>query len=246
MWIVLVSWLAQQAAARPLDLTDPSPRWIEVHFEVSPADEPGSLDQEWSAPRPGYLEPDPGSSPVALRIRIPADQIESHLRSIGTDAIVGSFSEFVWTLDPETGHVLEAAMTGRVRERLRFGPIRASAQVEIRVEMTTSARAGFEPGHGIMGVNTNRFCVPDHSRAHCVGVDPVRFDPTRGYVNAVGSVSARTPLAEIRAFSPLGEVKFLERAAPETETVVSGTSQAKALCSEAFDDPCGVNLGGES
>lgn len=243
-WIVVACAFAHQAVAQPLDLTDSSPRWIEVRFEVSPPDEPGSLDRKWSEPRAAYLDSDP--TLAVVHIRIPSNEIETHLRSTGTDAIQGSFSEFVWTLDPETGHVLAARMTGQVREPIRLGPIRSSAQVEIRVEMTTEGGAGFEPDAGFMGVRTNRFCAPGHRKSGCIGVAPVRFDPTRGYVNAVGSVRARTSLVEIRAFSPLGEVKFLERDAVGTESVVSGTSQAEALCSAAFNGPCRVDLGGES
>ncbi len=244
--ILIASCVAHQAFCRPLDLTDPSPRWIEVRFEISPADEPGSLDRKWSDPRQAYLETESRAGAPIVRIRIPADEIEAQLRSAGTDAIPGSFSEFVWTLDPRTGHVLYAGMTGRVREPIRLGPFHSSAQVEIRVEMTTFDRAGFEPGRGILGIPTSRFCAPGHPESSCVGVRPVRFDPTRGYVNAVGSVRARTPLIEFRAFSPLGEVEFLERIVRGTEEVVSGTSPAEALCSAAFDDPCRVNLGGES
>lgn len=242
--IVLACGFAQQAIAEPLDLSDPRPRWIEVRFEISPPDEPGSLDRKWSERRLAYFEPAAGDAVV--EIRIPAAEIEAQLRSAGTDAIPGSFSEFVWTLDPRTGHVLAAGMTGRVRKPIQFGPIRTSAQIEIRVEMTTEGRAGFDPDAGILGVRTNRFCSPGNSDSDCVGVAPVRFDPARGYVNAVGSLRAKSFLAEIRAFSPLGEVKFLERSAAGTESIVSGTSQAEAVCSEGFDGPCRADLGGES
>lgn len=243
-WIGIVMGLAQLAAAVPLDLADPSPRWIEVRFEVSPADQPGRLDREWSEPRRAYLAPDPAGD--AIQIRIPAAVIEAHLRSTGTDAIEGSFSEFVWTLEPASGRVLGADLSGRVREEIRLGPIRSSVQIEIEVEMTTEAGAGFEPGHGIMGVPTNRFCAPEPPDDGCVGVTPVRFEPSRGYVNAVGSLRARSKIIEIRTFSPLGEVEFLELRPRATETVISGTSRSEALCSGPFSDPCRIDLGGDS
>lgn len=236
--------LASLATAGPLDLEDRSPRWIEVRFEISPAEQPGQLDRDWSEPREAYLEPDPRGSGV--RIRIPAEVIEAHLRSTGTDAIEGSFSDFVWTLDPRSGHVLGAVLSGRVREDVRLGPIRTSVQIEIEVEMTTEAQAGFEPGHGIMGVPTNRLCAPDAPESGCIGVAPVRFEPSRGYVNAVGSLRARSKLIEISTFSPLGEVEFLERATRSAETVISGTSRSESVCSGPFSGPCRTDLGGES
>ena len=134
----------------------------------------------------------------------------------------------------------------KYRSSCPVGLIRTSTQVEIRVEMTTEGGAGFEPDAGILGIRTNRFCAPEHLASDCVGVVPVTFDPSRGYVNAVGSLRAKSLLAEIRAFSPLGEVEFLERAPAGTESVVSGTSHTEAVCSLAFDGPCRVNLGGES
>ena len=237
---------AQQGHAEPLDLTNVHPRRIEVRFETSPADEPGSLDQEWSNLRAAYLEP--GSTQSQVQIRIPAAEVEEQLRSEGTDAIAGTFSDFVWTLDTATGHVLAAGLSGRVREPIRIGLIRSSAQVEIRVEMATTAEqsAGFEPDAALMGVRTNRFCAPESLDPGCVGVAPIRFDPARGYVNAVGSLRAKSAFVEIRAFSPLGEVEFLEISRGGTESVVSGTSQTEALCSDAFTSPCRGHLGGES
>ena len=244
--VLMACMLAHQAFAEPLDLTDARPRGIEVRFEVSPPDEPGSLDQAWSELRVAFLEH--GADESVVKIRIPANEVEAQLRSEGTDAISGTFSDFVWTLDTSTGHVLAAELTGRVREPIRIGPIRSSAQVEIRVEMATTSEggAGFDPNAGLMGVRTNRFCAPDTRDSGCIGVAPIRFDPARGYVNAVGSLRARSALVEIRAFSPLGEVEFLEKSLVGTESVVSGTSQTKALCSGPFNGPCRGDLGGES
>jgi hypothetical protein len=244
IWIGSCGLLAQGAIAAPLDLQDPTPRWIEVRFEVSTDDEPGRLDGTWSGPRPAFLESD--ADPSILRIRIPADEIEAHLRSIGTDTIPGSFSDFLWILDSSTGHVLAAQLTGRVRERLSLGPIRTSATAGIRVEMTTRDAAGFRPAGGLFGLRTNAFCLPSPQRARCVAVAPKPFNPKTGYVNAVGSMVAVAPIAEIHVFSPLGEARFSEKASDGTETAVSGTSQADAVCSDGFDGPCGADLGGES
>ncbi len=234
--------LASDASATPLDLGDLRARWIEVRFEVSPADEPGSLDRTWSRARRARLEPIPGTGRVS--IRVPARELEAQLRSTGTDAVEGSFTDFVWTLDPVTGHVESAGFTGRVHEHLRLGLLRTRAAIDIRVEMTTESGAGFVPSTGFLGIRTNRFCRPEATEgSRCVAVQPVRFDPRRGYVNAVGRVRAAHPLAEITAFSPLGEVEFRERGEGGTESARSGPSRGEALCSQVLDRSCPVDGG---
>lgn len=242
---VLGIFATHATMAAPLDLADATPRWIEVRFEVSPAEEPGSLDLRWSVPRRARIEPVHENGP--LRIRIPADQMEAQFRSTGSDPIEGTFSEFVWMIDPVTGHVLTADLSGLVRETIRLGPFSTATRVAIRVEMTTTEQAaGFVPGQGIFGIPTNPFCAPHWSDADCVAVKPIRFDPTRGYVNAVGTVRAANPVAEIRAFSPLGEVEFRETSPSIVESAISGSSQAEALCSQVLDRPCPADPEGES
>ena len=240
--LLAIAFVASDATATPLDLSDLRARWIEVRFEISPADEPGSLDRMWSAPRRARLEPISGTRSVS--IRVPAPELEAQLRSTGTDAVEGSFTDFVWTLDPVTGHVQSAGFAGRVHEHLRLGPIRTKAAIDIRVDMNTEAHAGFVPGAGLFGVRTNRFCRPQaRAGSGCVAVRPVRFDPVRGYVNAVGRVRAAHPLAEITAFSPLGEVEFREHAEGGTDSARSGPSLREAVCSSALDRSCPVDGG---
>jgi len=241
--------LTQGVMAAPLDLQDPTPRWIEVRFEVSPKEEPGRLNGAWSSPRSAFIESGPDKSApdnATIRIRIPTREIEAHLLATGTEPVPGSFSDFVWTFDARTGHVLTAHLSGRVRQRFSLGPILTSATVEIRVDMTTRDIGGFRPVNGILGLQTNAFCLPSAQSPQCVAVDPIRFDPESGYVNAVGSLVAAAPIAEIRTFSPLGEARFSERHPQGSKTVVSGTSRADAVCLYEFIGPCWADLGGES
>lgn len=238
------------AGAAALDLDDPSPRWIEVAFEVSPPEEPGRLDSHWSAPRRAFIEPDERADRV--RIRVPAAEIEAHLRSTGTDVVPGSFSEFVWTLERPTGHVVAARLTGRVRERLRLGLFTTALEVDIRVAMTTRARAGFRSARGVLGIETHDFCSPERPLEGCVFVEARELDPSRGYVNAVGRVVAATPMIEVQTFSPLGEVRFSERSVdgavePKGPAVVSSPPPTDpAVCSRELDRRCPSDLGGES
>ena len=247
VWITL-GWLfavsGGAASAAPLDLADPTPRWVEVRFEVSPEDEPGRLDGTWSAPRTAYLESGPEAGTV--RIRIPASEVEAHFRATGTEAVRGSFSEFIWTLDPVSGHVLEAQLEGSIRESFRMGPIRTAATVRIEVTMTTQNAGGFRAGKGVLGIRTYPFCTPGDREEDCIPVAAIRFDPERGYVNAVGMVQAAAAMARIQAFSPLGEVLFSERSQDGTESIVSGTSEQDAICSEDSSRLCGSEQGGES
>lgn len=242
---LLLAFFAEAGAmAAPLDLQDTTPRWIEVQFEVSPEDQPGRLNAIWSVPRAAFLDSDPEGE--SIRIRIPAREIEAHLRTTGTETITGSFSDFVWTLDSRTGHVLSAVLTGRVRERFSLGLIQTSITVDLRIEMTTQSAAGFRPTKGIFGLRTHSFCLPAPESSRCIAVAPIRFDPESGYVNAVGSVVAAAAVAKIQAFSPLGEARFSEKGPAEAESIISGTSPEDAVCLAAFDRPCRADLGGES
>lgn len=226
----LFAWMALDssiATAEPVDLADPTPRAIQVRFEVSPSDEPGRLDSFWSRSRSAFLES--GSTGDQVRIRVPADVVEEQLRSTGTQVVTGSFSDFVWTISQATGHVLTAELSGRVQERVPLGLFAPRIEVEIRVEMSTRADAGYRSTRNALGIDIHVYCSPVHPTDGCVGVRAHRFDPERGYVNAVGWLEAAAAMTEIQAFSPLGEVRFSEHpidvvdGAPRPESIRSGT-----------------------
>jgi hypothetical protein len=242
--------LATAAHAASVDLTDPSPRWIFVRFETSPPDQPGRLDSSWSVQRRAFLEP--GDAPDRVRIRIPAPDVEAQLRSTGTDVVPGTFSEFVWTLERSSGHVVEAELKGRVREHLSLGLLSTSIEVAIHVEMTTRAQAGFRSARGALGIETHDYCSPARPLEGCVLVEARQLDPERGYVNAIGRLEAATPMVEVQAFSPLGEVRFSERpfdgpGEPMGPAAVSSPPPSDgASCSRELDRGCDADLGGES
>lgn len=237
---LLLTLCVGTAAAEPLDLSDRRPRWVEVRFEISPDDTPGALDRVWSAPQRAWLTPRADFEEV--RIRIPGPAVEAHLRSTGRDPIEGSFTDFLWRLDPRSGHVREAQVVGRVRETLRVGPMRIAAAIQISTDVTTERGGGYRYARGVLGIPTHPFCRPALGAADCVSVPPVRFDRDRGYVNAVGFVRARHALTEIETFSPLGEVEFREIRSG-TETIVSGPSTGEALCSQVVDRACAIGGG---
>jgi hypothetical protein len=242
--VALGLWLAGQAGAAPLDLADPTPRWIEVRFEISPSSEPGAVDRQWGPYRRAWL--DPVADAPAIEIRVPAEVIEAQLRSTGTDTVEGSFSPFVWRLDPDSGHVLNAGLSGQIRERIQLGPFRRTTEISIDVDMTTVTRGGYLASSGALGVETHVYCEPEGRRGRCNEVRPVPYDRERGYVNAVGFVRASAGLIELRAFSPLGEVEFREQPGSTLDSVVSGPPLPDRVCSRAHDRPCPAELGGES
>lgn len=200
--------MSGDADGAPLDLGDVRPRGIEVRFEISPSDEPGRLDSSWSPPRPARLEPT--EDPAHVRIRIAAAEMEDHLRSTGTAVVPGTFSDFVWTLDRSSGHVLDARLEGRIEERLSIGLLETRVPVRIHVDMSTTDTAGYRRKRAPFGIETHDFCSPGAGEGPCIAVAGRRYDAARGYVNAVGSIRASTPMVEVRAFSPLGEARFSE------------------------------------
>jgi hypothetical protein len=74
--------------------------------------------------------------------------------------------------------------------------------------VTTRTRAGFEPGRVRLGQLVFQLCVRDGG--NCTIVEPARYDPRTGYVNAVGALVGRALGTAARSFSPLGEAIFSE------------------------------------
>ena len=200
------------AAAQPLDLDDPTPRAIIVRFEISPRSAPAMLDRRYGPPLPARLE---SAGADLVRVVIDSSIVEQHV--FGEDQPVpGSFGDFVWLFDTRSGHVLDARFEGRIVQLLDWGLVRFTTEARVRARMSTRERAGFEPPRRVLGNRVFRHCDPDNTASSsCRSVEAVRFDPARGYVNAVGVLEAQTPLGVgAETFSPLGEAIFLEVGTP--------------------------------
>lgn len=230
---------AGAASAAPLDLADATPRPIEVRFEISPSGAPGRLDSAWSAVRAGLLESSP--DPDRVRIRIPAAEMESHLRSTGTAVVPGSFSDFVWVLDRITGHVVTASLEGRIQEELGVGFLTTRIAIDIRIEMSTRDEGGYRKSRAPFGIETHDFCSPSKDADDCTAVQAHLFDPREGYVNAVGRIRAAAAMTEVHAFSPLGEVRFSEHPIDPP----SGPSMTNRDPDALFSAPKAPPAGGE-
>ena len=195
-----------QTLAEPMDLRDPKPRWVQVRFELSPPDRPGQTDTVYSPPFAAWFEP--GKQPGEVSVIVDGRIVEQHLLP-DQEPRPGSFSDFVWIFDAETGHVLSAEVSGAVYRRLRLGPASWKITAWIRVEMNTSGHAGFTRPANLMGQRVHRFCAAADS-GPCTLVPTRTYDPLTGYVNAVGAIGAHSGLIRLESFSPLGEAIFSE------------------------------------
>ncbi len=193
------------AMADPLDLREPRARPVLVAFEISPSHLPAQLDHQYSDLAPAWFEPGPG--PGHATVRVAGLEYEKVVASF--DPVPGSFGDFVWIFDVETGHVLSATLTGAFYQRLDLGFLKTRVKANIVARMTTLRAAGFQPPRSLFG-----HVLFDHCGgrdAECNLVAPRPYDQATGKVNAVGSISV-TALGGFvtETFSPLGEAVFTE------------------------------------
>ncbi len=205
--VLLVAALtATVATAEPMDLGNPDARWVSVRFEVSPADRPGQIDTVYSDRIVARLEPGKHAGRVELTIsgRAVEDQL---LRE--HDPVPGSFSDFVWSFDAATGHVLSATVSGTLIRSLDLGLWTSQLEARVRFEMDTRRIAGFRGARRLLGQRVHHFCLPNPAE-ECHPVNASAYDSATGYVNAVGHVDVETRLMQLRTFSSLGEAIFSE------------------------------------
>lgn len=197
--------LALPAAADPMDLSNATARWVAVRFEVSPEDRPAQTRARFSGRVMARLEP--GALEGTLEVTVPGPAVEEHL-FIGQEPSPGSFSDFVWTFDRESGHVLSAHTMGVLLREIGWRFARWKTDAAVDVTMDTLTAVGFQESR-LMGDPYPKLCrEPDPQR--CTIVSPARYDPVTGYVNAVGHVTARSAGMTVQSFSPLGEALFSE------------------------------------
>lgn len=203
------SWLlcciAGVAGADPLDLRDATPRAVRVAFEISPTSRPAALDVVYSAPLTAWLDTDPASGHV--RVRVPGSAMEKMLAM--HDPVPGSFGDYVWTFDARTGQVISAAFHGRLWQIADFGLFSTRVETWIDVYVDTRNAVGFRAPYTQLGQVIVGVCEPGSS--DCTRIAPAPLDPRTGYVNAVGTIRA-SALGGLGAqtFAPLGEAIFSE------------------------------------
>ena len=203
--VALCLSFAGEAPGQPLDLTNPKARMISVTFENSASEQPGALDQTYGTPVQGWFAAGPGHGQAL--VRIPASQVEGMIS--GYKPVPGTFSDFVWIFDIQTGHVESASFAGVVKPTVRWGFIETEVETAIVTEMRTSVPAGFREPENRFGQMVFSYC--EDASLECTRIQPAPLDARSGYVNAVGRVHA-VALGGIEAesFSPLGEAIFRE------------------------------------
>jgi len=216
-WVrfLLVSSLAvgSAAAGEPLDLGDLRARPVRVAFEISPPELPAQLDHHYSDLAPAWFEPGPG--PSQATVRVSGHDFEKVIESF--DPVPGSFGDFVWVFDVETGHVVSASLSGAVQQQLQWGFLKTRVRADIETHLTTLRASGFQTPRATLGQLVFEHC--DERDPDCQLVALRAFDHVTGYVNAVGSISAKTVGGlETQSFCPLGEALFSEMPA---DTAVS-------------------------
>jgi len=207
----VIACAAFVAGAEPLDLADPRSRPITVRFENSPADAPDRLGATYTVEIPAHIETD---SATGLRVvRVAGADVERgyfHRQRLQP----GSFSDYVWTFDPETGHVVSASLSGVFVRRLALGPLHKEVDTHFEARLTTLRDAGFEAGRHVLGQLVFPLC--EERAEGCTFVPPARLDARTGYVNAVGSIGATVLGVSAKTFASIGEAIFSE-APPEAE-----------------------------
>ena len=198
--------VAGTAHAQPIDLSDATPRWVAVAFEVLPEDKPAQFDTLYTRKILAWLAPHTTRGQV--RVTVPRQDVERDLLALH-NPVPGSFSDFVWVFDPLTGEVVSAELTGRLVKRLDWGLFKSEVEAEIRVDMGTNSAAAFHEPRRWLGQKLFRSCSLPAGRG-CTVVEPASYDARTGYVNAVGELSVRFRGITIRTFSPLGEALFSE------------------------------------
>jgi hypothetical protein len=187
-------------------LDDPKARWVQVEFEVSPSDAPGQLDSTYTEKALAWFEPSIESG--YAQVTVPGRVVEEHLL-VKQNPKRGSFSDYVWIFDVETGHVKSATLSGTLIRTLQLGFLKPKLEADVRAEMATSAEAGFQPPRRMFGQTLFTYCGSAKKKG-CTTITPVALSADRGYVNAVGVLTAKAGMFTTHAFSPIGDAVFTE------------------------------------
>lgn len=201
----LLLLLPASGSAEPVDFGNPTARWIEIAFEVSPRDRPAQIDSHYTPRISAWLDADP-----AGRIRVTVDHRDvERILLVDENPIEGSFSDFVWIFDAESGEVISASMSGELEKELDWGLFGSKVRTAIEVDMATRRDVGFKPAKRWMGQEFFSTCNSVDEK-HCTRVRPSDYDPERGYVNAIGDLHVRFGEMVLHTFSPLGEARLYE------------------------------------
>jgi hypothetical protein len=186
-------------------LGDGTPRWVVVQFENSPSGQPGALDEVYTRPFAAWLEADPQGRIV---VRVGAEVLEDDI-FVANHPVPGSFSDYVWVFDPQTGEVVSATFSGVFTYAIDWGFATTEIHAHVTAVMGTARQGGFLNPRSVWGRTLNPYC-DDVESSRCTRVESSSYDRERGYVNAVGYITIDSPISQMATYSPLGEARFSE------------------------------------
>jgi len=204
--IGLLLLLPRVGLAEPVDFLDPTPRWVEVAFEVSPRDKPMQTDTIYTPKIRAWLEP--GERPGWRKVTIDRHDVERVLLA-DDDPVPGSFTDFVWVFDSLTGEVISAALSGSLTKEVDWGLFRSTVVTQIEADMATNRVGGVKKPRRWLGQQVFGYCS-DADGERCTVINARGYDAASGYVNAVGDLSVRFGELTLHTYSPLGEAVFSE------------------------------------
>jgi hypothetical protein len=202
--------------AEPVDFLDPTPRWVEVAFEVSPRDKPMQTDTIYTPKIRAWLEA--ADRPGWTKVTVDRGDVERMLFA-DDDPVAGSFTDFVWVFDTVTGQVISASLSGTLNKEVDWGLFRSKVRTQISADMATNRVGGVKKPRHWLGQQLFGYCS-DVDGERCTVVDARGYDAASGYVNAVGDMSVRFGEVTLHTYSPLGEAVFSES---EPQSVTAST-----------------------
>jgi hypothetical protein len=204
--IGLLFALPRVGLAEPVDFLDPTPRWVEVAFEVSPRDKPLQTDTVYTPKILAWLEA--ADHPGWMKVTVDRRDVERIL-FVDDDPVAGSFTDFVWVFDAVTGEVVSAALSGTLNKEVDWGLFRSKVRTLISADMATNRVGGVKKPRRWLGQQLFGYCS-EVDGERCTVVDARGYDAASGYVNAVGHLSVRFGELTLHTYSPLGEAVFSE------------------------------------
>src|SRR5262249_49097944 len=142
---------AVAADARPMDPSRLESRWVAMQV-IRGA--PGTPEVHLSEPALAWYEV--GPEKTQRTVRVPGLEVERVLMP-DRHPVDGSFSDFVWIFDVETGDVLSASLSGELNQPIRLGPLQMSSRVSIAVDLNTFVVGGYTPVRELGGQTMTGF-----------------------------------------------------------------------------------------
>lgn len=201
--LLLLALATSMAAARPVDLGDPTTRPIRIEVDQELHDY-AAIGGAFSLPIPATFTSDGVTATVTIDGSATAAFIDDFFNG-AVSTVPGSFTDYVITIDIATGAVTSAAARGILDTAIGPVPVDQTA--------TSTTLAGFEL-FPFMGFDFPLFCT---SGANCTIVPGAPYDPLTGRANAVGTIV--TPV--FTTLTPFGDVRLSEDDELRCDTSVS-------------------------